>query len=102
QVTGNPRAKMEWQYYFRNIVSCYCVVVEGWLMIIPFINLSSASSSLSVLKMLMWKWELGSIYWKTLTDKEYNKLQMEWDGQIEHGEITEPMHHPPSDKGAKR
>ncbi|KAI6038053.1 hypothetical protein EDC04DRAFT_2550303, partial [Pisolithus marmoratus] len=57
QITGNPRAKMEWQYYFWNIVSCYHVVVEGWLKIIPFMNLSSASSSLSVLKMLRQKWE---------------------------------------------
>ncbi|KIK14559.1 hypothetical protein PISMIDRAFT_116809, partial [Pisolithus microcarpus 441] len=102
QVTGNPRAKMEWQYYFWNIVLHYHIVVEGWLMTIPFVNLSSASSSLSVLEMLMWKWELGSIYWKTLMDGEYNKLWKEQDGQIECSEITELMHRPHLDKGTKQ
>ncbi|KAI5987668.1 hypothetical protein EDD15DRAFT_2372037 [Pisolithus albus] len=102
QVTGDPRAKMEWRYYFRNIVSRYRVVVEGWPTIVPFVNLSLASSSLSVLEMLLRKWELGSIYWKTLTDGEYNELRKERDGQIERGEITEPMRRPRSDKGTKR
>ncbi|KAI6038741.1 hypothetical protein EDC04DRAFT_2554274, partial [Pisolithus marmoratus] len=46
QVTGNPKAKMEWQYYFWNIISCYCIVIEGWLTTVPFMNLGSASSSL--------------------------------------------------------
>ncbi|KAI6014763.1 hypothetical protein BKA83DRAFT_4129536 [Pisolithus microcarpus] len=48
------------------------------------------------------KWELGSIYWKTLMDGEYNKLRKEQDGQIECSEITELMHHPHLDKGTKQ
>jgi len=40
---------MQWAHYFRNIVTCYQVAVEGWPTTIPFANLSSASSSLSQL-----------------------------------------------------
>ncbi|KAI6120739.1 hypothetical protein EDD16DRAFT_1517242 [Pisolithus croceorrhizus] len=38
------------------------------------------------------RWELGSIHWKMLMDGEYNKLQKEWDGQIEHDKGTKQAH----------
>ncbi|KAG1720808.1 hypothetical protein EDB19DRAFT_1597968, partial [Suillus lakei] len=49
-LTGNPKATMQWTHFFRNIVKCYSVVIEGWPEQIPFVNLSTASSSLTDLE----------------------------------------------------
>jgi len=55
---------MQWPHYFRNVVSHYHVVIEGWPNGIPFTNLSTISSSLTQLETLLRKWEMGITYWK--------------------------------------
>ncbi|KAI6011956.1 hypothetical protein EDC04DRAFT_2905129 [Pisolithus marmoratus] len=100
-VTGDPKAKMQWAQYFRNIVACYWVVIEGWPETIPFVNLSSASSSLMQLEALLQKWEMGTTYWKVLSNDELNQLQQRRNEQLENGEIREYACHTCSGKGKK-
>ncbi|KIK21689.1 hypothetical protein PISMIDRAFT_31748, partial [Pisolithus microcarpus 441] len=100
-VTGDPKAKMQWAQYFRNVVTRYQVVIEGWPEMIPFANLSSASSSLAQLEVLLRKWELGATYWKALSDDELNQLQQRRNEGLENGEIEEHSHRTRSDKGKK-
>ncbi|KAI6017229.1 hypothetical protein PISMIDRAFT_118286 [Pisolithus microcarpus 441] len=52
-VTGDPKAKIQWAQYFQNVITHYQVVIEGWPEMIPFTNLSSASSSLAQLEVLL-------------------------------------------------
>ncbi|KAI5994435.1 hypothetical protein EDD15DRAFT_2165994 [Pisolithus albus] len=101
-VTGDPKAKMQWAQYFRNVVTRYQVVIEGWPERIPFANLSSASSSLVQLEVLLRKWQLGATYWKTLSDDELTQLQQRRNEGIENGEIEEHSRRTRSDKGKKR
>ncbi|KAG6377665.1 hypothetical protein JVT61DRAFT_14430 [Boletus reticuloceps] len=55
--TGDADAKMQWKYYFRNVVSRYKVAIKGWPDEVPFKNLSEVSCSLALLEMLYQKWE---------------------------------------------
>jgi len=100
-ITQDPKAKMQWAQYFWNVVSRYQVAIEGWPESIPFANLSGASSSSSQLEILLWKWEMGTTYWKELTDEELEELRQKRNTQIEDGEIQEPSRHTHSDKGKK-
>ncbi|KAG1719213.1 hypothetical protein EDB19DRAFT_1585549, partial [Suillus lakei] len=68
--TSDDHAKMQWIHYFRNIIQCYQVVIEGWPNNIPFANLSKASSAIPDLEMLLRKWESGTTYWKAIDDAE--------------------------------
>ncbi|KAI5999190.1 hypothetical protein EDD15DRAFT_2128315, partial [Pisolithus albus] len=67
EITGNLDAKMQWSAYFARVVSRYLVIVDGWPDNIPFVNLSSVSSSLPQLERLLNKWETGEIQWKRIT-----------------------------------
>ncbi|KAI6033556.1 hypothetical protein BKA83DRAFT_4121013 [Pisolithus microcarpus] len=93
-VTGDLKAKMQWAQYFQNVVTRYQVVIEGWPEMIPFANLSSASSSLAQL-------ELGATYWKALLDDELNQLQQRRNEGLENGEVEEHSCCTHSDKGKK-
>ncbi|KIK13714.1 hypothetical protein PISMIDRAFT_118367 [Pisolithus microcarpus 441] len=52
-VTGDLKAKMQWAQYFRNVVTRYWVIIDGWPEAILFANLSSMSSSLPQLEILL-------------------------------------------------
>ena len=66
------------------------VIIEGWPANIPFRNLSEVSSSLTELETLLRKWRCGKIYWKQLTDTEFQDLDRDRDNQIEGGELEAP------------
>jgi len=102
EVTGDSRAKMQWAYYFRNIVQRYQVMIEGWPDSVPFGNLSTVSSALPALEMLLRKWELGTIHWKTLSDEEFETVRREHEEKLESGEIEDRHRRTRSDKGTKR
>ncbi|KAG6370999.1 hypothetical protein JVT61DRAFT_10716 [Boletus reticuloceps] len=102
EITGSAKAKMQWTAYFRNIVSHYRVVIEGWLSTVPLANLSEALSSLPQLEMLEHKWEMGLTHWKKLSPEQFEALKRERDEKIESGEIVEPTRHTHSDKDTKR
>lgn len=79
---------MQWTYYFCNIVQSYKVVVIWWpTEHITFANLSTISSSLQDLEMLLWKWEMASLYWKQITDDHLEEFHCEHNLQIKHGDI---------------
>ncbi|KIK76926.1 hypothetical protein PAXRUDRAFT_96019, partial [Paxillus rubicundulus Ve08.2h10] len=101
EITGEPKAKMQWAYYFQNITQCYMVIVEGWPDSIPFANLSSVTSSLPQLEMLQCKWEMGTTYWKKLTEGKYSELRQKCNEQLESSELMETSCHTHSDKGKK-
>lgn len=61
---------MQWTHFFCNIVKHYSVVIKRWQEQIPFINLSTASSSLTHLKMLLRKWCSGLVSWKCITPEQ--------------------------------
>ncbi|EGN96571.1 hypothetical protein SERLA73DRAFT_154090 [Serpula lacrymans var. lacrymans S7.3] len=67
-ITDDPKAKMHWKNYWRNIIQCYQIVIEGWPEHIPFANLSEVSSGLPDLEMLLHKWESGEIHWRQLSE----------------------------------
>ncbi|KAF8436345.1 hypothetical protein L210DRAFT_3648115 [Boletus edulis BED1] len=102
EATGDPSAKMQWKYYFRNVVMRHKVMIKGWPSTIPFANLSDMSSSYSQLEMLLQKWESGAISWEVVSDEELETLREERNIQIEAGEIEDPLHRPRADKGTKR
>ncbi|KAI6032449.1 hypothetical protein EDC04DRAFT_2605189 [Pisolithus marmoratus] len=77
-------------------------IKDGWLETVPSANLSSASSSLLQLEGLLQKWEMGTTYWKVLSDDELEQLQQSRNEQLESGEIEEHSHCTCSDKGKKR
>ena len=56
---------------------------------------------MSQLELLQWKWKMGLTYWKELLDNEFNRLQEEWNQQLESGAIKEPSHYADLDKGKK-
>ncbi|KAG1828057.1 hypothetical protein DFJ58DRAFT_737991 [Suillus subalutaceus] len=85
KVTGEPLAKMQWAYYFRNVVQRYQV-----------------SSALPELEMLLRKWESGATYWKVLDDEEFEQLRRERDDKLDRGDITDRCRRTRSDKGSKR
>ena len=94
---------MEWKHYWRNVVKRYMVTIEGWPANIPFRDLSEVSSSLTELETLLRKWHCGKIYWKQLTDTEFQDLDRDRDNQIEGGELKAPTcRRRRSDRGKKR
>ncbi|KAG1768106.1 hypothetical protein EV702DRAFT_1050123 [Suillus placidus] len=101
-ITGNPKATMQWADYWCNIVQRYNIICEGWPSTVPFKNLSEASSALPELKMLLDKWQSGSIEWRHLEEAEYEQLLQERLEKIESGEIIERTCRQRSDKGKKR
>ncbi|KIK22965.1 hypothetical protein PISMIDRAFT_101420, partial [Pisolithus microcarpus 441] len=102
EITGEPSAKMQWAHYFRNIIAHYLVAIEGWPDHIPFANLSTVSSALPDLEMLLRMWESRSIYWKQLSNEEYEALCCECDGKLNHSELVEHTRRSCSDKGTKQ
>ncbi|KAG1790938.1 uncharacterized protein HD556DRAFT_1241544 [Suillus plorans] len=100
-ITRDPKAKMHWANYWRNVVQRYLVIVEGWPDNIPFVNLSSVSSALPDLEMLLRKWQSNAIHWRRLEEDEYLKLLEERNEKLEQGEIAEECRRTRSDKGKK-
>ncbi|KIK35796.1 hypothetical protein CY34DRAFT_26524 [Suillus luteus UH-Slu-Lm8-n1] len=101
EITGVPKATMQWANYWHNIVQCYHVICEGWPTHIPFKNLSEASTSLPELQMLHKMWKDKLIFWRLLDEDEYQWLQQERSEKLDTGEIVEPYRRPRSDKGKK-
>ena len=92
---------MQWTHYFCNIVGCYLVIIKGWPECIPFTNLRTASSALPDLELLLRLWESGGIFWKKLSEAEYEALCREHDAKLNSGELVEHTRKTHSDKGAK-
>ena len=99
---------MQWTHYFHNIIGCYLVIIKGWTERIPFTNLSTASSALPDLELLLRLWESGGIFWKKLSEAEYEALCHERDAKLNSGELVKHTQfrqggqaHMPEDHGSK-
>ncbi|KAG1835967.1 hypothetical protein DFJ58DRAFT_735336 [Suillus subalutaceus] len=86
EITKDEDAKMHWTNYFRNVVQCYQVIIEGWPTNIPFTNLSKVSSALPDLDMLLRKWRSNAIKWRRVDDEEFQQLLKERNESLENGE----------------
>ncbi|KAF8221452.1 hypothetical protein L208DRAFT_1327891 [Tricholoma matsutake] len=83
QNLSDESARMEWKHYWQNVVKQCQVIIKGWPDNIPFHNLSETSISLSDLETLYQKWHCGGIYWKKLSSKELQDLDLQCNHQIE-------------------
>ncbi|KAG1877154.1 hypothetical protein C8R48DRAFT_768703 [Suillus tomentosus] len=92
EITKDEGAKMHWTNYFQSVVQHYQVIIEGWPVKIPFVNLSKASSALPDLKMLEWKWRAGTICWREIDEEELLKLLEECNEKLESWEIVDHRH----------
>ncbi|KAG1763279.1 hypothetical protein EV702DRAFT_1051865 [Suillus placidus] len=70
---------------------------NGW----PFTNLSQVSSVLPDLQMLCNRWDDGTTYWRSLSDKEFKKLHLEHEEKLKSGAIIDCHRCTQSDKGTK-
>ncbi|KAF8330272.1 hypothetical protein F5887DRAFT_1081863 [Amanita rubescens] len=104
EITGNPAARMEWKFYFRNVVQRYSVKIDGWpVHLVRFQNLSEVSSAYDSLKTLLDNWSTGKTCWRELSEEELEELVRERQQQADNGEIQEPVQRRPrSDRGKKR
>ncbi|KAG1758577.1 hypothetical protein EDD22DRAFT_783713, partial [Suillus occidentalis] len=101
KLLSNPKATMQWAHYWRNVVSRYQVVVEGWPDEIPFDNLSKAASGIAALENLKERWRSGETAWRQLDDEEFQELNDERNSKVGSGEVVEHRRRPRSDKGKK-
>ena len=92
---------MKWKNFWRDVVSKYRVVVDGWPENIQFGNLSDVVTSLADLETLLRKWRSGAIHFRSIGDDEFKQMLDKRDEQIENGEIDEPPCKARSDKGRK-
>jgi hypothetical protein len=103
EITEDPKAKMQWKLYWRNVVQRYRVMVEGWPAKYPFKNLSDVTSSLVDLEDLLRKWQCGAIHWRKLSEVEFTQMNLHRDQNIENGTIVDPaIRRRRSDCGQKR
>jgi hypothetical protein len=103
EITEDPKAKMQWKLYWRNVVRRYHVMVEGWPEKYPFKNLSDVTSSLVDLEDLLRKWQCGTIHWRKLSVAEFTQMDLHRDQNIENGTIVDPaIRRRRSDCGQKR
>ncbi|KAG1758475.1 hypothetical protein EDD22DRAFT_783882, partial [Suillus occidentalis] len=101
EITKDEDAKMHWTHYFRNVIQCYQVIIEGWPTGIPFVNLSKVLSTLPELESLLQKWRAGTIRWRQVDDEEFQQLLDKRNVKLENGELIEHHCHTHSDKGRK-
>jgi len=93
---------MQWAYYWRNVVRRHQVCIEGWPEKHPFKNLSEISIPITDLEDILRQLRAGRIYWRKLTDEEFNELDEQREADILAGNIKEPARRRRSDYGKKR
>ncbi|KAG1802711.1 uncharacterized protein HD556DRAFT_1429513 [Suillus plorans] len=74
QITGNPKATMQWVHYW--------FIVEGWPDEIPFDNLSKAASGIPTLEDLKDQWKSRETAWRQLDDEEFQELVQERNSKL--------------------
>ena len=94
---------MKWKFYWRDIVSKYCVRIVRWPSDIPLGNLSDVATLLPVLECLQRLWSTEKITFQALSEDEFHKLDEECNNEIENGDVDLPAPRKiRSDKGKKR
>ncbi|KAH9926987.1 uncharacterized protein B0H18DRAFT_1118727 [Fomitopsis serialis] len=73
QITGDEVATMHWPTYWKDVVTRYHVIIEGWPDDVPFRNLSDVSN-LGKLEQLLRGWQNGNISFRRISDAEFAAL----------------------------
>lgn len=76
---------MRWPTYWKDVVTRYRVAIQGWPQDVPFRNLSDVSN-LQKLEVLLRGWQNGDIYFRRLSDEEFEALSAERMGGDEGGD----------------
>ncbi|KAI0332724.1 hypothetical protein GY45DRAFT_439016 [Cubamyces sp. BRFM 1775] len=90
-ITGEPSAQMRWARaaYMKDVVARYRVRIEGWpLREVPFKNLSDVPN-LGRLDLLLRNWKEGKIYFRKITEEEYQAMVADPSPWLEHVETGE-------------
>jgi hypothetical protein len=90
EAVKNTSVKMQWRFYWRDVVKKFRVIIRGWPDDIPFANLSDISSALPILGALLRKWQQGTIFWESISDEEFGKLDKQRDIDIEGSSVEDP------------
>ncbi|EMD41426.1 hypothetical protein CERSUDRAFT_89993 [Gelatoporia subvermispora B] len=86
ELTGNPRARMEWKQYYERIIKNQRVVLEGWPHgEVPFGEPSSYGTS--ELSRLVGLWRDGTMCLRRISQAEFEVLKAEHDAKVASGEI---------------
>ncbi|KAI0664492.1 hypothetical protein C8Q70DRAFT_1042069 [Cubamyces menziesii] len=96
-ITGEPSAQMRWAQgaYMRDVVARYRVRIEGWpLREVPFKNLSDVPN-LRRLELLLRNWKEGKIYFRRITEEEYQTMVADPSPWLEYVETGEGEHGEP-------
>ena len=82
---------MKWKFYWRDIVSKYLVMLEGWPSNIPMANLSEVATSFPILEQLQHLWNTGEMRFRQLTEDEFQELDEARNRKIANGEVNLPL-----------
>ncbi|KAI0074490.1 hypothetical protein K474DRAFT_1677051 [Panus rudis PR-1116 ss-1] len=84
-ITGDENAAMRWPSYWKDIVVKYRVHIQGWPYDeVPFRNLSDVSN-LQKLELLLKGWQDGTIYFRRLSEDEFNSLSAQQASYVDTG-----------------
>jgi hypothetical protein len=82
---------MKWKFYWRDIVSKYLVMLEGWPSNIPMANLSEITTSFRILEQLQRLWNTGEMRFCQLTEVKFQELDEAHNRKIANGEVNLPL-----------
>lgn len=100
-ITGNPKAIMQYANYEVDIVQRYGIVLEGWTYE-NLVNPSELSTSLPPLRALFTAIENGTCKFTKLTSAQAKERQEAYDAKISSGDIVPRSRKRRSDAGTKK
>jgi hypothetical protein len=101
EITGNPKAVMQYVNYEEDIVIRYGVVLEGWTHE-KFVNPSELSSALPPLQKLVEALKAGTCKFVKLSSAERKKREAERKKKLASGELQPRERKTRKDAGKKR
>ena len=101
-ITGEPRAVMQYGNYERDLVLRYGVVLEGWPKEVPFVNASELGSSLPTLQRLLDALEKGTCKFARLSKEDLQERKNKYEEDIRNGTIEEKNRSKRIDAGTTR
>jgi hypothetical protein len=101
EITGNPKAIMQYVNYEEDIILCYGVVLEGWTHE-KFVNPSELSSALPPLQKLMEALKAGTCKFVKLSSAKQKKREAERKKKLASGKLQPCKRKTRKDVGKKR
>lgn len=102
ELTGNPRARMEWKQYYDRIIKKERIVLEGW----PHDEIRFGEPSVlgtSELRRLVGLWRDGTMRLRCISQAEFEEIKADRDAKVARGEVVPtPPNKPRRDRGQLR